>query len=224
MSCSMRISVMLLSSSSSRSVSATRSPRESPEAGSSSSISFGSVARAIADLQLTLLAVGDVPDERRRAWPPGRRAWRARGRARASRCRRPCGGAGAGGPSRDAEHGEVEVVLHAQAQEQPRLLVRPAHARAGRARRRRRRRRPSPGTRRSRRSADVARDDVEQRRLPGAVGTEDRAALTARDVEIDVAHGVQSAEPPADPAQAQDRSGRLCDDIRHVVASSRRRP
>ena len=44
-------------------MSATRSPRESPEAGSSSSMSVGSVARAMRDLELTLLAVGDVPDE-----------------------------------------------------------------------------------------------------------------------------------------------------------------
>ena len=123
-----------------------------------------------------------------------------------------------------AEHGEVEVVLHAQAEEQTRLLVRPPHPEPGAARRRDVADVPPLELDRPRCRRDVARDEVEQRRLPGAVGPEDGAALTARDVEIDVAHGVQSAEPPADPAQAQDRTGRLCDDIRHVVASSRRRP
>ena len=56
---------------------------------------------------------------------------------------------------------------------------------------------------------DVAGDDVEERRLAGAVRAEDRAPLAVRDVEIDVAHGVEAAEPPADPPQAEDRLGVL---------------
>ena len=47
MSCSIRMSVIERSRPSSRSVSATRSPRERPDAGSSSIISFGFPARAI---------------------------------------------------------------------------------------------------------------------------------------------------------------------------------
>ena len=56
---------------------------------------------------------------------------------------------------------------------------------------------------------DVAGDDVEQRRLAGAVRAEDRAPLAVRDVEIDVTHGVEAAEAPADPPQAEDRLGVL---------------
>ena len=54
---------------------------------------------------------------------------------------------------------------------------------------------------------DVARDDVEQRRLPRAVRPEDGAPLAVRDVEVDVAHGVEAAVTPADPPQAEDRLG-----------------
>ena len=56
---------------------------------------------------------------------------------------------------------------------------------------------------------DVAGDDVEERRLACAVRAEDGAALAVRDVEVDVAHGVEAAEPPADPPQAEDRLGVL---------------
>ena len=65
----------------------------------------------------------------------------------------------------------------------------------------------------------VARDDVEQRRLPRAVGAEDGAPLAVRDVEVDVAHGIEAAEPPADPPQAEDRAGRLGGDVLHVFAT-----
>ncbi len=59
-----------------------------------------------------------------------------------------------------------------------------------------------PGGRR-----EVARDEVEERRLAGAVRAEDGTALAVRDVEIDVAHGLNAAEAPADPPQAEDRLG-----------------
>ena len=45
--------------------------------------------------------------------------------------------------------------------------------------------------------------------LPGAVRAEDRAALAGGDVEVDVANGMQAAEPPADPPQAEGRLGVL---------------
>ena len=54
---------------------------------------------------------------------------------------------------------------------------------------------------------DVAGDDVEQRRLARAVRPEDGAPLAVRDVEVDVAHGVEAAVAPADPPQAEDRLG-----------------
>ena len=53
----------------------------------------------------------------------------------------------------------------------------------------------------------VAADDVEERRLAGAVRAEDRAPLAGGDLEVDLAHGVQAAEAPADPPQAEGRLG-----------------
>src|SRR5439155_10396516 len=65
---------------------------------------------------------------------------------------------------------------------------------------------------------EVAGDDVEERRLPGAVRAEDRTPLAVRDVEVDIAHGVEAAEPPADPPQAEDRLGVLgCCLLRHLI-------
>ena len=57
----------------------------------------------------------------------------------------------------------------------------------------------------ARRDGEVAGDDVEERRLAGAVRAEDAAPFTGRDVEIDVSDGEQAAEAPADPPQAEDR-------------------
>src|SRR5256885_2039510 len=54
---------------------------------------------------------------------------------------------------------------------------------------------------------EVAADDVEERRLPGPVRAEDRAALARADLEVDVPDGVEAAEPPADPPQAEGRLG-----------------
>ena len=62
---------------------------------------------------------------------------------------------------------------------------------------------------RARRRREVAGDDVEERRLAGAVRAEDRPTLAVGDVEIDVAHGVKAAEAPADPPQAEGRLGVL---------------
>ena len=73
-------------------------------------------------------------------------------------------------PAARAEHGEVEVVLDAEAEEQTGLLVGAPHPQP---------RAPGGGDGadvlaeeldRARRLRHVARDDVEQRRLPGAVG------------------------------------------------------
>ena len=51
----------------------------------------------------------------------------------------------------------------------------------------------------------VSGDHVEQRRFPGPVRAENRAALARRDVEVDVPHGVEAAEAPADPPKTEDR-------------------
>ena len=100
---------------------------------------------------------------------------------------------------------EEDVVLDREAGEEPRLLVRPGEAE----------RRPDPGGEvrdvaphhldRPGRGLEVACDEVEERRLPGPVRPEDGTALAVRDVEIDVAHGLNAAEAPADPPQAEDR-------------------
>src|SRR5439155_5889526 len=105
----------------------------------------------------------------------------------------------------DAEDREVDVVLDAQAEEEPGLLIGAGQAElrslAGRqggdvlakqldgARGRR----------------EVARDDVEERRLPGPVRAENRATLAGEELEVDVADGMQAAEAPAEPPEAEDR-------------------
>jgi hypothetical protein len=59
----------------------------------------------------------------------------------------------------------------------------------------------------SRRRGELAGDDVEERRLPGAVRPENRPALALANVEVDVAHGLDAAEAPADPPKTEDRLG-----------------
>ena len=110
-------------------------------------------------------------------------------------------------PAVPADDGEEDVVLHRESRKEPRLLVRAGEPE----------RRPDPGGEmrdvpshhldRSRRGLEVARDEVEERRLARAVRTQDRTAFAVRDVEIDVAYGLNSAEPPTDPPQAEDRLG-----------------
>ena len=111
----------------------------------------------------------------------------------------------------DAEDGEVEVVLDRQSEKGAGLLVGAPHPEL----------RPQPRRQRphllpakldgARARCDVAGDDVEQRRLSGAVRAEDGAPLAVRDVEIDVAHGDEAAVAPADPPQTEDRRGALGD-------------
>ena len=106
---------------------------------------------------------------------------------------------------------QVQVVLDRQAEERAGLLVRAPHAEL---RAQPRRQRPDllpEQLDRARPRRDVARDDVEQRGLPGAVRAEDGAPLAGRDVEVDVAHGDEAAVAPADPPQAEDRRGALAD-------------
>ncbi len=60
---------------------------------------------------------------------------------------------------------------------------------------------------RSARCGEIARDDVEERGLPGTVRAENRPTLPVPDVEIDVGHCLETPEPPADPPQAEGRLG-----------------
>src|SRR6185437_13815458 len=172
------------------------------------------------DLELALLAMGDRAHDAR---GPALEADGAGQLARALAHLAVDGPAGqALMAAAGAENREVEVVLDAQAEEEAALLVRAPHAQPG----------PSRGgdvadvlaqeLDRPRRLGHVARDDVEQRRLPRAVGPEDGAPLAVRDVEVDVAHGIEAAEPPADPPQAEDRTGMLGGDALHEAATRRR--
>ena len=52
---------------------------------------------------------------------------------------------------------------------------------------------------RSRRRPEVAGNEIEERRLARPVGPENRTALAVRDVQIDVAYGVDAAEPRPTP-------------------------
>src|SRR6266542_4548986 len=49
------------------------------------------------------------------------------------------------------------------------------------------------------RDREIARDDVEERRLPRTVRPEDRPPLPWLDLEVDVADRVKAPEAPADP-------------------------
>ena len=59
----------------------------------------------------------------------------------------------------------------------------------------------------ARRRRKVARYHVEQRRLAGTVQPEYRPPLAVRDLQVDVANGVEPAETPADPPEQEGRRG-----------------
>src|SRR5205823_3909813 len=109
----------------------------------------------------------------------------------------------------DAQHREVEVVLDRQAEKQPRGLK---GARQSGPR--------SPPRRLVRHLAaeelhgalggrELAGDEVEERRLAGPVRAENGATFARPHLQVDLGHGAQAAETPADPPQAEDRLGAL---------------
>ena len=120
MSCSMSISVIAGSSSRSRSVSCTRSARESPAAGSSSIISLGSVARAMPTSSWRCSPWESSPTIRSSVPSRPTRSAIARARSRISVSARERTGTQVAGAH--AEQREVEVVLDRHAEEQPRSL------------------------------------------------------------------------------------------------------
>ena len=136
MSCSMRIRVIEGSRPSSSSVSSTRSPRERPEAGSSSISIRGSRRERHRDRDLTVLAVREVADALAELVvdrDPARGLARPLAQLRvAPEDQRPQA------PSLDADDGEVDAVLDRQPEKLARLLVRACEpeldARPGRAR------------------------------------------------------------------------------------------
>ena len=107
----------------------------------------------------------------------------------------------------DAERREVDAVLDADAEEHAGLLVGARQPALG----------PLPGRHRRHvlaeeldgagRRGQVARDDVEEGGLAGPVRAEDGPTLAVSDIEIDVTHGEQPAEAPADSPQAESRRG-----------------
>src|SRR5205814_10671863 len=120
-------------------------------------------------------------------------------------------------PALDANDREVDVVLDREAEEEPGLLVRPGESQSRAPAGRQPRHVPPEELDPPRRRRHVARDDVEERRLPGAVRAEDRPPLAGCDVEVDLAHGMEAAEAPADPPQAEDRRGALGWCLRHLL-------
>ena len=188
-------------------MSRSRSPRERPGGGLVEHHQLRVGGARHADLELALLAVRERADERvQRVGQPdalgrgaGALALLALARGRVSEPQ-----AAAVAP----DDGEVEVVLDREPGEQPGLLVRPGDAQRSAAR--------APG--RSVTSVPITSIvpvvggkspaiRLNSVVLPAPFGPEDGAALAVRDVEIDVAHGLHPTEAPADPPQAEDRTG-----------------
>ena len=191
-SCSMMTKPMCSRQRRSSATSSRRSPGDRPAAGSSNRIRRGAPANA-------------MPISSWRCWPcdrstPGARATDCR-RTRSSsssvasaRGMRRAWPEEVEAPARYAAHGEEKIVADRQVAEQQRRLIgasqshadalvgrhlghvlaEEAHAAGGRR--------------------EVAGDDVEQRRLAGAVGAEHGPALAGRHRERDVVDGAQRAE------------------------------
>ena len=107
----------------------------------------------------------------------------------------------------DADDRQVDAVLDGETGEEPRLLVRAGEAELGSVARRPSRDVLAEQLDPSGRGRYVSANDVEERRLPGAVRPQDRPTLAVHDVEIDAVHGEQAPETPADPPQAEGRLG-----------------
>ena len=175
-----------------------------------------------ADLELALLPVREVADGRRRAAPssPTRSARSSRARSHlgrhAGQANRPQV------PRLDAQDRQVEVVLDREAEEESRRLVR-----AG-----------QPETRRAVRAGRIVTSRPNSSIVPVVGGNSPAMTLNSvvlpapfgpriarrspgRDVEVDVSHGLDAAEAPADPPQAEDRLGALVVAATATRASSR---
>ena len=213
------------SSLSSVSVSRTRSARERPAAGSSSIISFGSLARAMptSSWRCSPCESSDTSDVEAVAEADGLRH-RARLLAQLVVLAR------AHEPQMavvDAEHRQVQVVLDGQAEEQAGGLERAREAHAGALARGLAAHVAAEQLDRPGGRGELPRDHVEERGLAGAVGPEDGPAFAGPDLEVHVTHGVNAAEAPADPPQAEDRRGALGGCLwccHHCLTSTRSRP
>src|SRR5262245_7759237 len=97
-------------------------------------------------------------------------------------------------PSLGANDREVDPVLDGEAEEQAGLLVRTCEPEPSPVPRRHVRDVLTEELDRTRRCREIARDDVEQRGLPGAVRPEDRTALAVHDVEVDRPNRLKTAE------------------------------
>jgi hypothetical protein len=107
----------------------------------------------------------------------------------------------------DADDREIDAVLDGEPGEETRLLIgaREPHLRP----RARRSMRDVAAEQldRPRGGGEVAADDVEEGRLARPVRAEDGAPLAGGHLEVDLRDGVEAAEAPADPPQAEGRLG-----------------
>ena len=112
-------------------------------------------------------------------------------------------------PAPWAQRGQVEVVLDRQAEEESRGLERACEPELGPLAGGHGRNVASEELDASLGGRELAGDDVEERRLAGAVRPEESTTLAGMDVEVDVMDGVDAPEAPADAAEADDRRGAL---------------
>ena len=204
MSCSMSSNVTSGASDSSSSTRRSRSPRDNPDAGSSSIIRSGSVTTAMPTSSCRCSPWERSPtlDSRRSPSHTARRRLAARTRHCSSIERSPAAiGGGRGGPT-TARYRLSSTVRPGKRR------VRLVGAGDPEAR---------PATGRQQRAVDaldpdlaggrpdVAGHDVEQRRLAGSVGTEDRQPLALGDIEVDATQGEEATERDRHRAQPEQR-------------------
>ena len=203
MSCSMSSNVTSGASESSSSTRRSRSPRDNPDAGSSSIIRSRVGDDGHADLELALLAVGQIADGRLEAVaephgpgcvtspdPPLLVERRAPERSMAAV---------------PADDREIQVVLDREAGEEAGSLVGAGDPEARPATGGQQRAVDAPDPDRAGGRPDVAGHDVEQRRLAGSVGTEDRQPFALGDIEVDAAQGEEATERDRHRAQPEQR-------------------
>ena len=201
----MMMKPMCSGSAASSATSSRRSPGDRPAAGSSNRMSRGAPASA-------------MPISSWRCWPcdrldtrllrhglqahaleqlVGRQARRVRG-ARPAEVET---------PARHAAHGEEQIVPDREVAEQQRRLVGAPQAHADAVVGRHLGDVLAEEAHAARGRREIAGDDVEQRRLAGAIGADHRPPLARRHRERDVLDGAQRAECPRDALELEGVTG-----------------
>ena len=217
----MMMKPMCSGSAASSATSSRRSPGDRPAAGSSNRISRGAPASA-------------MPISSWRCWPCDRLDTRrcatdcrrtrssssSVASARGVRRARP---AEVEAAARDAAHGEEEIVPDREVAEQQRRLVGAPQSHADAVVGRHLGDVLAEEAHAARGRREVAGDDVEQRRLAGAIGPDHRPPLARRHRERDVLDGAQRAECPRDALELEGVAGgeRRCgsSEVIRVMAS-----